>query len=489
VSNSAVDRTAPRIAVTGAGLATPYGSGVARNWAALLAGRRAVRSLTPAEIGAPCAAAALPEPAATTATPWAGAPLAWSPGDVPCGVRDGGVDPVLPAALLAAAEAVAQSGLLPAGIDHERLGCVFGTSKGGLAEAGRMTLSLRTGGPSPGTAGRRSDAAAEAVSGCPALDAPDAASRPREFESRSGSASQWASGSLFELVAPSLAAIALARRWDVRGPLLAPVAACATGLVALIRGAALIRDGACDAVIAGSSDASVLVPALASFRRLGVLAPPHRDPASACRPFDQDRAGFHVGEGAGCLILERWDHAVARGAPLLAEWCDGLQLGAPAGLAVLPDDPCDLVRLLRDLLARTGLEPRDIDAVSLHGTGTRLNDRYEAAALRAAFGPGDGLPPGFSVKGGIGHLLGAAGSVETVFSLCALQSQLVPPTINCDRPADDCAIPVAGPTPQPRRLRRLLKLSLGFGGHLAAAILADVPAGGADWNAAVRSRR
>jgi 3-oxoacyl-(acyl-carrier-protein) synthase len=126
------------------------------------------------------------------------------------------------------------------------------------------------------------------------------------------------------------------------------------------------------------------------------------------------------------------------------------------------------------LLQRTGSTPADIDAVCLHGTGTVRNDRYEARGLRTVMGERGDSQRGFSVKGGIGHLLGAAGSVETVFSVLALHEQVLPPTINCEHPAEDCPFPVTGAAAVRQPVRTLLKLSLGFGGHLAAGILRRV---------------
>lgn len=434
---SPADRSSPRIAITGYGAATPYARTAAASWQRLLAGGRAVRWLAAEELG-PGPPKTLPLDRPLWGGPWAGAPAA--PPELPtASAAAPPLDPVITLALECSGEALRQSRILEAA-PPERIGCVFGTSKGGLRVCGQWLRAVHGSGE------------------------PDSAEPQGEF---------------WESVPPSIPAATLSRRFHLCGPCLAPVAACATGLVAIIRGARLVREGVCDAVLVGSSDASLTWPVLASFRRLGVGADRSRPPAEACRPFDRDRSGFVVGEGAGCLVLERWDHAVARGAPLWAEWIDGLERGDPTGITLLPENPACLVRLLEDLFQRTGSTPADIEAVSLHGTGTMMNDRYEAQALRTVMGErGDSLR-GFSVKGGIGHLLGAAGSVETVFSVLALHEQVLPPTINCDRPADDCPFPVTGAAAQRQPLRSLLKLSLGFGGHLAAGILRRVEERGA----------
>jgi 3-oxoacyl-[acyl-carrier-protein] synthase II len=404
---------------------TPHAGTLPASWAALRDGVRAVRTLLRD------GPSAVPREQLAGRETWIGAPL--DPDEI---------DPEWRALLeqdlwlagtcQAAREATRSAGLTPASIDPERVATVIGSSKGGLAAFARG------------------------------------------FAKRSRSPDLFP---FWETVPPSAAATLIAADgW--RGPCLAPVAACATGLVSMATAANLIRQGDCDAAIAGSGDASLLPSVLASFRRLGVLAPAANDPSSACRPFAANRRGFAIGEGAGVLVLERWDHAVARGVPILAEWRDGLFRSDPTGLTVLADEPRDLVRLIHDLLTRCDLAPRDIDAVSLHGTGTRMNDRYEARAVREAIGSALDEARAFALKGGIGHLLGAAGSVETVAAVCALRSQIVPASPNC-RPLDpECELPLTEETSQPRRIRHLLKLSLGFGGHLTAAVLsaADSPA-------------
>lgn len=428
---SPAGRILPRIAITGFGAVTPYARTAAASWRLLLAGRSAVRWLSAEELGR--GPEMLPPQGVPWGGPWAGAPAA--PPELPTASGAATVvDPVVGLALECGAEALEQSRILGAA-PPERIGCVFGTSKGGLRVCGEWL--------------RRARSSGEPHSAAPL-------------------------GEFWESVPPSIPAATLSRRFHLRGPCLAPVTACATGLVAILRGARLVREGVCDAVLVGSSDASLTWPVVASFRRLGVWADRSRPPAEACRPFDRDRSGFVVGEGAGCLVLERWDHAVARGVPLWAEWIDGLERGDPTGITLLPEDPACLVRLLADLLPRTGSTPADIDAVCLHGTGTVMNDRYEARGLRTVMGERSDSQRGFSVKGGIGHLLGAAGSVETVFSVLALHEQVLPPTINCEQPAEDCPFPVTGAAAVRQPVRTLLKLSLGFGGHLAAGILRRV---------------
>ena len=247
---------------------------------------------------------------------------------------------------------------------------------------------------------------------------------------------------------------------------MAPVAACATGLAACLRGFELIRDGRCNVVLAGSSDASLQPAILGSFQRLGVLARSTEDPATACRPFDRHRSGFIVGEGAGCLVLESLEHAIARGASWYAEWESGRMLSDPSGLTQLDPQGLSLQRLLRDLHNEVRELP---DYLNLHGTATLPNDRVESAAIRAVLGTAaDGIACS-SLKGGLGHLLGAAGSVELAASLLAIRDQTVPPTVNLETADPELTLDFTPQQSRQRRIDRVWKMSLGFGGHLSAA--------------------
>lgn len=276
---------------------------------------------------------------------------------------------------------------------------------------------------------------------------------------------------------PSTAASTIAAEFGVRGATLCPIAACATGLVSLIRGADLIRSGDCDVVIAGSADSSLHPGLLASYRRLGVLAQTGDDPAGACRPFDRDRSGFVVGEGAGVLILEDWDHANQRGATILAEWIDGHLAGEASGLTSVEESGRGLSQLIQRVLASSASNEASasrVNAICVHGTGTRLNDLAESRALLRVFGEQVHGVPCFGIKGAIGHLLGAAGAVEAAASVMALQHGWLPPSANHRERDPACGIGLTQRPTRPDRLDTILKLSLGFGGQLAAALLRRV---------------
>ncbi len=337
-------------------------------------------------------------------------------------------DPVVEMALQSARQAMDAAAMRPGDVDPQRLGCVIGTSKGTLASYARNFRAQRN--------------VQRATEVLPASD-------------------PWVCGGL----QPNLAALEVAREWNAGGACLCPVAACATGLHCIARGAELIESGMCDVVLAGSSDASVCDWVLSGFQRLGVLARDFDDPAHAVRPFDQNRSGFLVGEGAAVLVLERREHAAARGRVRLATWLAGGSAADPTGITQIDTSGAVLAELTRRTLQRAGLEPADVGCISLHGTGTVPNDLAEASALRAVFG--DHCPPAGSLKGALGHLLGAAGSVELALSLLALRQGVCLPTANLADPLPelpDCG----GSTPTSDIL---LKTSLGFGGHVSVAVL------------------
>lgn len=343
----------------------------------------------------------------------------------PAPMVSGGND-VARLAAVAAEEAWRDGRLRREEVDRERLGCVFGTSKGDLNRL---------------------------LNGDAAIDAD----------------SSWID------FWPSGAASVLAGRFHCQGPVIAPVAACATGLVACLRGAELIESDLCDVVLAGSADASLFPAVVYSFRRLGVLAKVEGNPATACRPFDRGRTGFLVGEGAACLVLERRSHAERRGARWYAEWLGGRMGSDPAGLTRIDDSGATLARLVRDVADDCGRAP---EYVNLHGTATRSNDVAECRALRSVFGAAaDGISCS-GLKGSLGHLLGAAGSVELAMTVLALRDQIVPPTVNLVDPDPACSLDLTPGRPRRRRINMAVKISSGFGGHVAVAAVGTARIGG-----------
>jgi 3-oxoacyl-[acyl-carrier-protein] synthase II len=400
----------PRVVVTGLGLITPFACGREASWQRILAGETATR-LVNGVVGAP-----LPP------------------------VVDSAHDPVVELAVRCAEEAVTDAGLRLGDVDRDRVGCVIGTSKPLLRTFARH---------------RRTESA----------------SREHERPEFSRGIRPPARPYRLTDVFPNQPSLAVSRRFQLAGPSLCPVAACATGLVCLQRGYELIRDGCCDSVLAGSSDASLLPIVLGSFKRLGVLARNVDDPAAACRPFDRERSGFVIGEGAAVLVLERLEDAAARGANVYAEWLTGGTAADATSLTGLDMSGEPLARLIGDVLHRGGIRPAELDYVNLHGTATEQNDVYETRAVKRALTGAASSLSCSGIKGAIGHLLGAAGSVETAATLLAIRDGVVPPTVNLTTPDPECDLDYTPLHALRKPVRTALKLSLGFGGHLAAAVV------------------
>jgi 3-oxoacyl-[acyl-carrier-protein] synthase II len=205
-----------------------------------------------------------------------------------------------------------------------------------------------------------------------------------------------------------------------------------------------------------------------------VLASGFADPAAACRPYDRNRNGFLPGEGAAILVLERSDQALARGRKPYAEWIAAGRASDPSGMTRVEREPVGLARLITDVLRRGQVAPAELDYINLHGTATRDNDLCETRALKLALGGEANRIPCSSLKGTIGHLLGAAGSVELAATLLALRDGQIPPTANLTDPDPECDLDYTPLAARARPLRTALKLSLGFGGHLIAAIVAEL---------------
>ncbi len=402
------------VAITGIGLVTSLGPDRASTWEALRRGRTGAAWLRRDDLGPGVAGFPVARPAS-------------------------GADPALALLDRAVDGAIADAGLdAHGGLDPDRVAVLLGLSKGGVRSLARVHERVRSG---------------EA--------APD---RDRDL------ARDWARSW------PSSGAAAVSARLGSRGPCVAPVAACATGLVAVLQAVDLIRRGACDLALAGGADASLEPIVLAAFRRMKVLARVEGDPVRAVRPWDRGRSGFLVGEGGAVLVLERLAAARARGATAYAEVAGG-SIGSDAyHETALDPNPAGLARLIRRALADAGMRPADLDAANVHGTATRTNDPLECRALRLALGADADRLACSANKAQIGHLLGAAGSVELAIAALTVRDGFVPPTLNLDDPDPACDLDATPHAGRPAPIRAVLKLSIGFGGHLAAAILRRVDA-------------
>ncbi len=263
----------------------------------------------------------------------------------------------------------------------------------------------------------------------------------------------------------------IAQRFRLYGGTSSTVSACASGTQMLGDAFEAIRRGDADVIVTGASDAAVMMSGIGAFANMRALSTRNDDPEHASRPFDKERDGFVMGEGAGVLILERLDHALHRGARIYGEIL-AQAVTSDAYHITSPDPEAkQIVRAMRTAIERAGLTPADIDYVNAHGTSTPANDRTESLALQVLFGERSASVPVSSTKSMIGHLLGAAGAVETVACMLTFKNDMVYPTINYVTPDPDCPLDYVPNTARPMRVRHILKSSFGFGGHNVSLVL------------------
>jgi 3-oxoacyl-[acyl-carrier-protein] synthase II len=267
-----------------------------------------------------------------------------------------------------------------------------------------------------------------------------------------------------------MAAGNVAIQFDLRGPNFGLVSACASGAHAIGEAAEIIRRGDADVMVAGGSEAAITPLAVASFVAARALSDSKAEPRTVSRPFDRDRTGFVIAEGAAVLILESEAHARARGAQLLAVVA-GYGAGADAYHMTAPEPGGrGAIASMRRALDRAGLQPAELGYLNAHGTSTTLNDRAEAGAIHEVFNSYSDRLPVSSTKSMTGHLLGASGALESVVCIKAIKTGMIPPTINLDSPDDDCQLDHVTGGPRRVEVRSALNNSFGFGGHNASLV-------------------
>jgi 3-oxoacyl-[acyl-carrier-protein] synthase II len=279
---------------------------------------------------------------------------------------------------------------------------------------------------------------------------------------------------LVPMMLPDTAAGMVAIHLGVRGPNLAVISACATGTNALGEAAEIIRRDQAEVILAGGSE-SVIVPiAMAGLSVMGALSERNDDPPRASRPFDLHRDGFVMGEGSAVLVIEELEHAQLRGAKILAEITgygstnDAYHISAPA------ENGSGAARCMQVALDRGGFKPQDIHYINAHGTSTQLNDKSETAGIKTVFGEHSYQIPISSTKSMTGHLLGAAGALEAIICVKALQDQIIPPTINYETPDPACDLDYVPNQARPGTLNHIMSNSFGFGGHNAAIVISKM---------------
>jgi len=406
------------VAVTGMGLKTPVGLDLAAFWAGLCSGRSAAGPITQFDTS---------EHPVTFACEVGG----FDVGTYLSPKEAAHLDRVTQLGFAAAVDALAQAGDL--GADPARVAVVAGTGVGGL-----ITLE-------------------------------------KEVTKYAEKGAMRVSPFLVPMMMSNATAAFIALQHGFTGPNFCVVTACAAGANAIGEAARLLRSGEADVVIAGGAESSITPVGLAAFNRMGALSRRRDDPATASRPFDADRDGFVMGEGAGFLVLEPWDRAVARGARIYGG-IGGYGRNTDAYHITAPSPGGDgAVRCMQLALEDAGLAPGEIGHVNAHGTSTPLNDAAEAEAITKVFGGSP--PPVSSVKGSTGHLIGAAGAVEAIASLLAITAGALFPTANHERPEPALApVDVVHGAPRPLAPAPALSNSFGFGGHNASLVLVPAPA-------------
>ncbi len=268
----------------------------------------------------------------------------------------------------------------------------------------------------------------------------------------------------------NLAAGQVSIRFGAKGPNLATCTACSASAHALGESFEIIRRGDADAMIAGGSEAAITPMSVGGFAALRALSTRNDEPQKASRPFDKDRDGFIIGEGAGVVILEELAHATRRGAPIYAELVgygltsDAFHMTAP------PEDAEGGMRVMQMALRKAGVTPDQVDYINAHGTSTPHNDRLETLAIKRCFGDHARNLAISSTKSMTGHLLGGAGGLEAGITALAVHSQVAPPTINVDDPDPDCDLDYVPHTKRSMKIRYALSNSFGFGGTNAALL-------------------
>ena len=345
------------------------------------------------------------------------------------------MDPFTQYALVTAEEAMVDSGLDLDSIDHDRAGEIWGSGIGGFLTFSQETENYFKGDGTP---------------------------RFNPF--------------FIPKMIIDIAAGQLSIKYGLRGPNFATVSACASSSNAIIDSFNYIRLGKADIMVTGGSEAAVVDSGIGGFNAMHALSTRNDDPATASRPFDKDRDGFVLGEGAGALILEEYEHAKARGAKIYAEVAGGGMSADAHHLTAPHPEGLGAKNVMLTALEDAGMTPEEVDYVNVHGTSTPLGDIAETKAIQQVFGPHAYNLNISSTKSMTGHLLGAAGAVEAIASVMAMQHGKVPPTINhfTDDPDLDSELNLTFNKAQDREIRAALSNTFGFGGHNASVLFKKV---------------
>jgi 3-oxoacyl-[acyl-carrier-protein] synthase II len=406
-------------------MVTPLGAGVKVNWNRLINNESGLRAIEHFDVSD------LPAKIAGLVPKGAGQPHLFNPDDIVPPKDRRRMDEFIVYALAAAAEAVDDAGWKPEDEEsRERTGVMIGSGIGGLENVANGAITLKEGGP-------------------------------RKL-------------SPFFIPASliNLASGHVSIKYGFKGPNHAPVTACSTGAHALGDASRMIGLDDADVMIAGGTEAAICRLGVAGFCAARALSTGFNDtPTKASRPWDKARDGFVMGEGAGVVVLEEYEHAKKRGAKIYAEIIGYGMSGDANHITAPPEDGNGAFRSMRNALQRAGVNVADIDYINAHGTSTPLGDEIELGAVKRLFGAHAYKLSMSSTKSAIGHLLGAAGSVEAIYSILSILHGVVPPTLNLDNPSDGCDIDLVPHRAKERKVRVALTNSFGFGGTNASLVL------------------
>ncbi|MFC7259291.1 beta-ketoacyl-[acyl-carrier-protein] synthase family protein [Streptomyces lutosisoli] len=411
-----------RVAVTGIGVVAPGGTGAEAFWDLLAGGRTATRGITlfdPAGLRSRIAAECDFDPLAHGLDP----------------ELSEHADRYIQFAVVAAGEAVRDSGLDAGTEDPWRIGVSLGSAVGGTTRLEHDYVLVSEG-------GRR-------------WDVDHRAADPK----------------LHMAFSPSTLASVVAEQFGAQGPVQTVSTGCTSGLDAVGYAFHTIEEGRADVCIAGASDSPISPITMACFDAIKATSPNNDDPEHASKPFDAHRNGFVMGEGAAVLVLEEYEHARARGAHIYCEISGYATYGNAYHMTGLTGEGLEMARAIDTTLDQARLDPTLIDYVNAHGSGTRQNDRHETAAVKRSLGAHAYDTPMSSIKSMVGHSLGAIGAIEVVACVLALKHQVVPPTANYETPDPECDLDYVPRTARPRKLRNVLSVGSGFGGFQSAVLL------------------
>ncbi|MEG3085168.1 beta-ketoacyl-ACP synthase II [Sphingomonas sp. PB2P12] len=417
-----------RVVVTGLGLVTPLGADVETAWANILAGKSGAGPITHFDASEyVCRIACEVKPATHE--------YGFDPGKRVDHKVQRQVDPFIIFGIDAAGQALEDAGLLDMTVEESwRAGVSIGSGIGGLPGIESESIVLHTKGP-------------------------------RKVSPH------FVHGRLINLISGQVSI-----KYGLRGPNHAVVTACSTGAHAIGDAARMIAMDDADVMLAGGAEGTICPLGIAGFAQARALSTNFNDsPEKASRPYDKDRDGFVMGEGAGVLVLEEYEHAKARGAKMYAEVI-GYGLSGDAYHVTAPHPEGDgAFRSMQMAIKKSGLKLEDIDYINAHGTSTPLGDELELGAVRRLFGDAISGLSMSSTKSAIGHLLGGAGAVESIFCILALRDQIVPPTLNLDNPSESCVgVDLVPHVAKKREVRAVLNNSFGFGGTNASLVMTKV---------------